>query len=118
MLEFGKVAGLSHKTMKDGGIFLVTCTPNQHQMVWAMAGAVGWTQDQLSTTFCKVPIYKDADMTKRCLLISVWKKLYAPIDVAIPKPKDAWFDPHVQEEWTMKDGQPLRSTKNITMQKL
>ena len=58
-------------------------------------------------------------MTKRCLLVSVWKKLYAPIDVAIPKPKeDAWFDPHVQEEWTMKDGQPLRGTKNITMQKL
>ena len=40
-----------------------------------------------TTTFCKVPIYKDVDMTKRCLLISVWKKLYAPIDVAISKPK-------------------------------
>ena len=111
ILEFQRVASITHQIVEDSGIFVVICTPNQHQMVWAMAGAAGWAEDHVSMAVCKVPMYKDANMTRRSLVISVWKKIEAPIDCDIPQPKeDTWFNTHVEEEWTMKDGQPLRGT--------
>ena len=33
MEEFGTVARLIHAIVEDNGIFVVVCTPNQHQMV-------------------------------------------------------------------------------------
>ena len=110
LLEVGKIARLSQETAEDDVIFVVICTPDQHQMVLAMVGAAGWTEDHV----CKVPIYKEANMTKRCLIISVCKKTYALADLEIPRPEeDTWFDTYVEDEWTMKDGKPLRGSGNI-----
>ena len=41
MEEFGTVARLIHAIVEDNRIFVVVCTPNQHQMVWSMVGAAG-----------------------------------------------------------------------------
>ena len=111
MLQFQKVASITHRVVEDSGLFVVICTPKQHQMVWTMAGVAGWEEDHVSMVLCKVPVYKDTDTTKRSLIISVWKKIEAPPECHLPQPKeDAWFDTHVEDEWTMKDGQPLRGT--------
>ena len=112
MEEFGTVARLIHAIVEDSGIFVVVYTPNQHQMVWSMAGAAGWTEDHVTMAVCKVPIDKVTSLTKQSLLISVWKKIYAPIELDIRKPEeDTWFDTHLEEDWTIKDGQPLRGTR-------
>ena len=64
-----------------------------------MAGAARWTEDHVTMAVCKEPIYKATSMTKRSLLISVWKKIFAPIDLDIRKPKeDTWFDTHVEQD--------------------
>ena len=113
MEEFGIVARLIHAIVEDNKIFVVVCTPNQHQMVWNMAGVAGWREDHVTMAVCKVPIYKETPMTKRSLLISVWIKLFAPIDLDIRKPKeDTWLDTHVKQDWTIKDGQPLTGIRN------
>ena len=99
MEEFGTVARLIHAIVEDSGIFVVVRTPNQHQMVWNMAGAAGWTEDHVTMAVCKVPIYKATSLTKRSLLISVWKKIYALIELDIRKPEeDTSFDNHVEED--------------------
>ena len=111
--EFGRVARLTHGTIEDSGIFVVVCTPNQHDFVLSMAGAARGTKDHASIAFCKVPIYKEGDITRRCLMISVMKKVEAAPDLEIARPNtDAWFDTQAEEDWTMKDGQPLQGTKN------
>ena len=81
MEEFGTVTRLIHAIVEDSRIFVVVCTPNQHQMVCSMAGAAGWTEDHVTMAVCKVTIYKATSLTKRSLLISVWKKIYAPIEL-------------------------------------
>ena len=53
VVEFGKVARLSHEIVEDSGIIVLICTPNQHQMVMAMVMRL---DDHASITFCKVPI--------------------------------------------------------------
>lgn len=97
--EFGRVARLTHGTVEDSGMFVVVCTPNQHEFVISMAGTAGWIEDHVSIAFCKVPIYKDRDITRRCLLISVMKKVETAPDLQIRRPKtDAWFDTQDEEE--------------------
>ena len=44
-------------------------------------------------------------------MISMMKKVEATLDLEIARPNtDAWFDTQAKEDWTMKDGQPLRGT--------
>ncbi|MCO5590495.1 hypothetical protein L7F22_044465 [Adiantum nelumboides] len=78
-------------------------------MVTQMAIVARWAKDHTVITLCCTPIYKDANMTKRCFMISVWKKLEAPITIDIPKPpNDAWCDTHLEAEWTRQNNEPLR----------
>ena len=47
------------------------------------------------------------------------EKVEAAPDLEIARPNtDTWFDTQTEEDWTMKDGQPLRGTKKIALFKV
>ncbi|MCO5569949.1 hypothetical protein L7F22_023663 [Adiantum nelumboides] len=58
---------------------------------------------------CETPVCKDANMTIRSLLLTVFKKNQPTIAEAMVKPnEDTWLDTIQEGEWTMQDdGTPL-----------
>ena len=113
--HFGKIARVSFLTSDDNGLFIVVCTPSMHRMVIELAGAAGWEEDHSTVTVCKTPICKVADMSVRCLLVTVWKKSQPPNTLDISRPtEDTWFDTIDKTEWTMQEnGEPLRGNNII-----
>ncbi|MCO5595756.1 hypothetical protein L7F22_049804 [Adiantum nelumboides] len=108
--HFGKVAHLSYPTAYDNGMFITVCIPSQHRMVLDVAGATGWEPAFTIVTVCTTPVFKDANMTIRSLLLTVLKKNQTTIAEAVVKPnEDTWLDTIQEGEWTMQDaGTPLR----------
>lgn len=87
-------------------------------MIVQMSSATGWVEDHTVTTICNTPIYKDTNITKRCLMISVWKKLLAPTNIQLPKPfENIWCDTHVEDKWTKQNNEPLQGKSHFLTNK-